>query len=73
LGYTELMFSWLRLTLSISGVTGVGMPVPKPSLYATYEVQENFHTKSLTKQRTYKNPAFNTGKIITSHYSVSYV
>ena len=33
---TELKFSWLRLTLCISGVTGVGVPLPTFSLYKTY-------------------------------------
>ena len=32
---TELRFSWLCLTLSISGVTGIGVPLPIFSLYNT--------------------------------------
>lgn len=32
---TELMFSWLRLALSISGVTGVGVAFLIFSLYNT--------------------------------------
>lgn len=30
---TVLMFCWLRLTLSISGVLGKAVPPPKSSLY----------------------------------------
>lgn len=37
---TELMFSWLRLALSISGVTGVGVAFLIFSLYNTYSSQE---------------------------------
>lgn len=57
---TELMFSWLRFTLSISGVTGVGMPVPKPSLYNTCEVQESFHKKNHSTQATTQKKPLNT-------------
>lgn len=40
---TELMFSWLRFALSISGVIGVGVPFARCSLYNTYRVQHT-HT-----------------------------
>jgi len=40
---TELMFSWLRLALSISGVIGVGVPFARCSLYKTYSVQQGGH------------------------------
>ena len=40
---TELMFSWLRFALSISGVIGVGVPFARSSLYNTYRVQHT-HT-----------------------------
>lgn len=43
---TELMFSWLRLTRSISGVTGVGVAFPKPSLYPTYRSQSNAESRT---------------------------
>lgn len=38
---TELMFSWLCLTLCISGVMEIGIPVPTFSLYSTCMVRKH--------------------------------
>lgn len=36
---TELMFSWFRLTRSISGVNTTGVPLAELSLYNTYRTE----------------------------------
>lgn len=38
---TELRFSWLCLTLCISGVRGIGIPVPRFSLYSTCRIRKH--------------------------------
>ena len=56
---TELMFSWLRLTLCISGVTGVGVPLPTFSLYKTYaSPMDPKRKKELQLQKFKQNRSF---------------
>lgn len=53
---TELMCSWFRRTRSISGVTGVAVPAPKPSLYNTCEGQQRCHKKPTQHRSNPPNP-----------------
>lgn len=55
---TELKFSWLRLTLSISGVIGVGVPEPKFSLYNTCETRKCYQKQNKTKKKALSSKHF---------------
>lgn len=49
------MISWFRFTLSISGVTGVGVTFPTFSLYKTYRIQGSVQM-SFKRYHHQKNP-----------------
>lgn len=53
------MFSWLRLTLCISGVTGVGVPFPTFSLYKTYVKPMGLKSQKEKKNYSYQKIKWN--------------
>lgn len=51
------MFSWFRLTRSISGVNTTGVPLVEPSLYKTYRTEAQRHQEaSQTQKHTQHTP-----------------
>lgn len=61
---TELMFSWLRLTLCISGVTGVGVAFPTVSLYKTYKSPMDPKSQKEKKNYSYRKIRRNRSFVI---------